>query len=64
MDISRFCKYDLIWMSIVDFIELGSYTYLVPEHREMVRTRRRATPLDQCRGVGTKGLGISVFVIN
>ena len=47
LDISKFCKYDWIWMLDVDFIDLTSYTYLVTGHREVAQTQRRGFPSDQ-----------------
>ena len=47
----------------VDFIDLTSYTYLVTGHKEVVHPQRRGFPSDHVRKVGTKGFGISMFVI-
>ena len=55
VDNSRFCKYDWVWMSNVDFIDIGSYTYLVPKHGEIVRTRRCATHFLSMSRSGHKG---------
>ena len=43
--------------------EGGGHTYLVLGHKDMVQTERRGSPSNQYRRVGTKGFGISMFVI-